>query len=152
MAKAQTQRNRNDAEDDFFGDVAPKVGQRFEDREIDGWYEPAIGLIVAGVLCGAIKIEGEDDRGNSESRMVALIELRRPVKAKLDDKPVELTVGQVIAVGERAKLQPLFQYEDGAKVWLAATGQKKLKGKRSAMWMFELVIDGKPKPVTAAPF
>ncbi len=150
MAKAAKQ---SDATDDFFGDVAPVgLGKKYEDREIDGWYEAAVGLIVAGIIVGTLIIDDEDDNGNPQRRKVSLIELKRPCRAKLDDKPVDLTVGQVIAVGTRAKLEPLFDYEDGAKVWLCATGQKKLKGKRSAMWMFELVIDGKLKPVQAAPF
>lgn len=152
MAKPKTRGPASDAEDEFFGDVAPQQGKRFEDREIDGWYEAAPGIIVAGVLCGTLVINDEDDRGNPQQRRVALLELKRPCKAKNDDKPVDLIAGQVIAVGERAKLEPLFAYEDGAKVWFQATGQKKLKGKRSAMWQFELVIDGKNKPVAATPF
>jgi len=149
MAKGSSAKNQTaDFEDDFFSsESAPKEGTKHEDREIDGWYEPQEGVIAAGLLVGTLIIHDDEE---DEDRRVALIELKRPIRAKLDDRPIELEPGKVLAIGERAKLAPLFTYQNGARVWLKPTGKKKLSGKRSPMWQFDLVVDGKEKP--AAPF
>lgn len=147
---AKTSKRAVSDNDDFFSqESAPDVGKRYEDREIDGWYEPEMNVIVTGILVGELIIQDEEDG----PRRVALIELKRSIKAKIDEVPKTLEAGQVLAVGERAKLAPLFLHETGSKVWFKPVGQKKLSGKRKAMWQFEVVIDGKEKPPAApAPF
>lgn len=151
MANAAVKTKKRVDEDDFFGDSIPEVGERYEDREVDGWYEAHTDIIVTGILVGTLTIP--DEESDTGFRRAVLVELKRPAKAKLDERPVSLEAGQVMAIGEKAKLAPLFEYKTGAKVWLKAKGQKAMKGKRSPMWQFDLVLQGeKLPPPPAAPF
>lgn len=135
-------------DDDFFSsDVAPSTGRSYEDREIDGWYEPVEGVIVAGIILEYLTINDEDDG----PRECCIIELKRPVTAKMNEKPIELEPGHVLAVGFRAKLAPLFKYDAGAKAWFVPTGRKKLSGKRQPMWQFKTVCDGPFRPLGTTP-
>lgn len=122
----------------------------FEDigtPDIDGWFKPETGAIVAGQLVGMIAIEDEKKPGTV--RQAVLVKLSEPCSHAVVDKEegVTLEVGKVIAVGIRAKLAALLEYvENKGHCWIQTKHQKSLsKGRK--MWEFDVRARGKKGPI-----
>lgn len=114
--------------------------------DIDGWYNPVAGEEpIAGKIEGAI---GFTDR-RGQLRRAVLVRVFEAVEAKAKGgADVSLKQGDILAVGVRAKLEPLLDYvANKGYCYFQALGKKPVDG--GEMWLFRLKCKGTkgPRPV-----
>lgn len=110
--------------------------------DIDGWWKVASGNTIVGRLVGHLFIRNQKPEG-PRYRAVLLVELQRETQGTdSDGNDLILKVGQVAAVGVRAKLADLLDYvESKPVVFIKPVEERKLKGGRK-MWLFDVAQKG----------
>jgi hypothetical protein len=116
--------------------------------DIAGWFKPVEGAEFAGNAVKVIQIDDDDD----QPRDVLLVKLRAPCSAAvMEESPITVAAGEILAVGMRFGLQELLSYvEKQALVYAKATGKQKLKGGRSK-WNWVIRADKKKRTAPVAP-
>ena len=127
------------------GDEAPEGFTQVDLPDLDGWFTPEKfpNGIVAGKIEGAFPIKvHDDDMGVTITRDNILVRLMRPCGAIMNEQPIELQPGQVIAVGIRRALVELLDYvEHKGLVWIKPLKKTKLSKGRT-LWKFEVRAKG----------
>lgn len=136
MASANAVASKGKADD---VDAMFEGGTRIGAPDINGWFDAKeVGAECVGKIVYAMEFKGvrEDDR----PRKAVLIELLRDCKfAVMDQQPITLKKGQVLAVGVSAALKDLLYYvEHHGVVKVTYTGEKKLERGRKVK-KFEVI-------------
>jgi hypothetical protein len=116
--------------------------------DIAGWFKPVEGAEFAGNAVKVIQIDDDDDT----PRDVLLVKLKAPCSfAVMEESPITVPVGEILAVGMRFGLQELLSYvEKKALVYAKATGKQKLKQGRTK-WNWVIRADTKKRTAPVAP-
>ena len=116
--------------------------------DIAGWFKPVEDAEFAGNAVKVIQIDDDDEN----PRDVLLVKLRVPCSAAvMEESPITVPAGEILAVGMRFGLQELLSYvEKQGLVYAKATGKQKLKGGRSK-WNWVIRADKKKRTAPVAP-
>ncbi len=119
--------------------------------EIEGWFKPDTGAVLAGQIVHYIEIEQKDG-----ARKVLLVKLLAPCKNVIKDgdktqTAVTFEKGQVVGVGVRHKISSLLDYvANKGIIAIQATEKQNIPGGKT-MWKFNVRAKGvkAPLPVPA---
>jgi hypothetical protein len=144
MAASKKSESKNEEAQEFIAPPDMPTGDDWVDAgtvNVDGWWKPSVGSIVAGQLIKRLTIA---DQNNGMSRDVVLIRLSHDTTdAMINQNEVMLRKGQIIGVGVRYDLQEMLEYvEHQGYAWVKATEKISIGGGKSK-WNFEAKYRGK---------
>lgn len=135
------------------------LAKGFEDitvPEIEGWFKPEVGALLAGQIVHFIEIEQKaTDGGEPGMRKVLLVRLSHPCKNIIADgdksgNPVTFEKGRVVGLGVRHKITQCLDYvAKKGTIVVQATEKENIGGGRT-MWHFKVAAKGEKAPLPVA--